>query len=46
MEIAEENITISIDGKAVDFTYNANKGIAAAYVEPQDGYHRVSAAVT
>ena len=44
-EIAEENITISIDGKAVDFTYNANKGIAAAYVEPQDGYHRVSAAV-
>lgn len=40
--ISEENIKIYFDGKSVDFTYNANKGIAATYVEPQDGYHRVS----
>ncbi len=44
-EIAEGNVSISLDGRPIDFTYNANKGIAAASVELQDGYHRVSVTV-
>ncbi|MBR6653273.1 MAG: S-layer homology domain-containing protein, partial [Oscillospiraceae bacterium] len=40
--VAEENITIYSDGREIEFAYNANKGIAAAYVEPVDGYRRIS----
>lgn len=40
--VAAENIHIFVDGKEIEFTYNANKGIAAAYAEPVDGYRRIS----
>jgi len=40
--VEEDNITIVCDGKEIEFSYNENKGIAAAYLEPMDGYHRIS----
>lgn len=40
--VQEDNISICIDGVEIEFTYNANKGIAAAYAEPVDGYRRIS----
>lgn len=40
--VAAENISIFCDGVEIEFSYNENKGIAAAYIEPQDGYRRIS----
>lgn len=40
--VAPENISLSYDGRPIEFSYNRQSGIAEAFVEPVDGYHRIS----
>ncbi|MDD6189559.1 MAG: S-layer homology domain-containing protein [Clostridiales bacterium] len=40
--IPVENISISYDGVPIEFSYEPNSGTAQAFVEPVDGYHRIS----
>lgn len=40
--LAKDNISVMCDGVEVNFDYDGKNGVLSTYIEPVDGYHRIS----